>query len=114
MDLPRALYVHVPFCARVCPYCSFNVTAHFDDGVIDRFLGAVRLELAGLGPPDRLSLQTLYLGGGTPTVLDATRLERLLEILRSRLDPDELREWTVETNPDAMDPTKASLLKRAG
>lgn len=114
MDLPRALYVHVPFCARICPYCSFNVTARRDSASIDRFLDAIQLELAGLGPQGLLPLETLYLGGGTPTVLDAARLERLIEVLRSRVDSAGIREWTVETNPDSLDPTKARLLKQAG
>jgi oxygen-independent coproporphyrinogen-3 oxidase len=114
MKRPSALYAHVPFCARVCPYCSFNVTARFDEAVTDRFLAAIRTEIAALDPPGPLSLQTLYLGGGTPTVFDAGRLERLLGILRERLDPKALREWTVETNPDAMDSEKARLLREAG
>jgi oxygen-independent coproporphyrinogen-3 oxidase len=114
MDRPRALYVHVPFCARVCPYCSFNVTSRFDAGSTDRFLDAVERELAGLGPPGPIPLQTLYLGGGTPTVLDPTRLERLLAILGRRADPETLIEWTVETNPDSMTAEKASALEEAG
>ena len=71
---PRAAYVHVPFCAHHCGYCDFAVAAG-QDHLIDRYLDALAAELATLGQPQ--PVQTLFLGGGTPTHLTARQLERL-------------------------------------
>jgi coproporphyrinogen III oxidase-like Fe-S oxidoreductase len=70
MVLPEALYVHVPFCTRICPYCSFNVTSRFDGPGLERFLSVLAREIDGLGPQGSLPLRTVYVGGGTPTVFD--------------------------------------------
>src|SRR6202451_3397516 len=75
---PRAGYVHVPFCAHHCGYCDFAVAAGRDH-LIDRYLNALAAELSTLQTPQ--PVQTLFLGGGTPTHLDAKQLERLLEHL---------------------------------
>src|SRR5258708_1737858 len=72
---PRAAYVHVPFCAHHGGYCDFAV-ARGQDHQIDRYLDALEAELATLGEPQHVD--TLFLGGGTPTHLDTKRLERLL------------------------------------
>src|SRR3954466_15395424 len=95
---PRAAYVHVPFCAHHCGYCDFAVAAG-QDHLIDRYLDALAAELATLGEPQ--AVETLFLGGGTPTHLDCRQLKRLLALLRHwfRLTDDGL-EFTVEGNPD--------------
>src|SRR5262245_49166907 len=103
MGSPEALYLHVPFCGRICPYCAFNVTSRFDPAGLDRFIDTAVAELAGLDGGNRLLLKTVYVGGGTPTELDATRLGRLLEAIRERCDPKAIVEWTVEANPDTVD-----------
>src|SRR6184192_1609472 len=72
---PRAAYVHIPFCAHHCGYCDFAVAVG-QDQLTDQYLEALAAELAMLGKPQ--PVQTLFLGGGTPTHLDAHRLERLL------------------------------------
>src|SRR5262249_47958661 len=72
---PRAASVHVPFCAHHCGYCDFAVAAGQDD-LIDPYLDALAAELATLGSPR--SVQTLFLGGGTPTHLAPAQLDRLL------------------------------------
>jgi oxygen-independent coproporphyrinogen III oxidase len=72
---PRTAYVHVPFCAHHCGYCDFAVTAG-QDHLIDHYLAALALELATLGEPH--PVETLFIGGGTPTYLNPDQLERLL------------------------------------
>src|SRR3989454_3864409 len=76
---PRAAYVHVPFCAHHCGYCDFAVAAG-KDHLIDLYIEALAAELATLGEPQ--PVQTLFLGGGTPTHLSARQLERLLTEIR--------------------------------
>src|SRR5687767_7018147 len=77
--LPRAAYIHVPFCRHRCGYCNFTLVAGRDD-LIDDYLEAIALELGSLGGPHEV--QTLFFGGGTPTHLPPPQLERLLAIAR--------------------------------
>jgi oxygen-independent coproporphyrinogen-3 oxidase len=72
---PRAAYVHIPFCAHHCGYCDFAIAVGQDD-LLSLYLDALAAELAALGEPQ--PVQTLFLGGGTPTHLGAAQLERLL------------------------------------
>ena len=70
---PRAAYIHVPFCAHHCGYCDFAVAAG-QDHLIELYLDALSAELATLGTPQ--PVETLFLGGGTPTHLSAPQLDR--------------------------------------
>jgi oxygen-independent coproporphyrinogen-3 oxidase len=93
---PRSAYVHVPFCRHRCGYCDFALVAGRDD-LIDRYLAAIDRELSRLQAP--LDLDTLYLGGGTPSHLGPAGLGRLFAILAMRLRPAAEAEVSVEANP---------------
>jgi oxygen-independent coproporphyrinogen III oxidase len=108
---PRAAYVHVPFCAHHCGYCDFAV-ATGQDHLIDRYLDALAAELAALGEPQ--PVRTLFLGGGTPTHLGPRQLERLLGDVLRWLPPLPGHEFSVEANPDTLDPDKAAVLANHG
>src|ERR1700754_1672890 len=73
---PRTAYIHVPFCAHHCGYCDFAVTAGYDH-LIDLYVESLACELATLGEPR--PVESLFTGGGTPTHLSHSQLERLLE-----------------------------------
>ena len=104
----RGAYVHVPFCARVCPYCDFNVIAGRDD-LQARYLTAVRSEIER--EPEWYSLDAVALGGGTPTRLPAESLTALVEGLRARFGLAEAAEVSLEANPeDWSDEMGASLV----
>ncbi|MGL4549754.1 MAG: radical SAM protein, partial [Gemmataceae bacterium] len=75
---PRAAYAHVPFCAHRCGYCDFAIVVG-RDGLIGRYLDALEEELAALGTPR--PVETLFVGGGTPSHLPAPDLDRLLTML---------------------------------
>jgi oxygen-independent coproporphyrinogen-3 oxidase len=104
------VYVHVPFCRARCDYCDFASVALGDpaqpgagaarrlDGFVDGIAAEWGLELRA---HDVRRLRTLYLGGGTPSLLGPERLERLLELFRPHLTPH--AEVTVETNPEDVD-----------
>jgi oxygen-independent coproporphyrinogen-3 oxidase len=101
----RHLYVHVPFCAHRCGYCDFVTVVgkrHLHDDYVTALLAELRLERPSLAP----RLDTIFLGGGTPTFAQAHALERLLRAL-----PD-AREVTVEANPETVTPELAELLLR--
>ena len=107
----RHLYVHVPFCLQICPYCSFYKEAS-DRHKTQPFLDALlkELNLAGTLP----GVETIFFGGGTPTALSVKQLAYLLEGLRSALDFTNLAEWTFEMNPATVSLEKARLLKSFG
>src|SRR5262245_20817671 len=124
---PRSAYVHIPFCAHHCGYCDFAVTAGQDD-LIDLYLEALEIELASRaflpslprkagGEGDRRSaapLQTLFLGGGTPSYLSVRQLERLFADLRRYLSWAANAEVALEANPDSFDADKAKRLADLG
>jgi oxygen-independent coproporphyrinogen-3 oxidase len=120
----RHLYVHIPFCARICPYCAFYKDL-LDRSQTQRFCKAILRELeqyvqgrATSKSPrrtgDRRCLEglpsTIYFGGGTPTALTTSQLEFLLGGFHQRLDLSALEEWTIEANPGSVSARKAALL----
>ncbi len=109
------LYVHIPFCPKICPYCSFYKETT-DRNKTRRFLDALLRELerrqAILCRP--LRPKTIFFGGGTPSALSSSQLEYLLGGLRERLDLSDLREWTLEMNPATVSMEKAQLLRALG
>jgi oxygen-independent coproporphyrinogen-3 oxidase len=111
----RHLYVHIPFCHRICPYCSFHKHqpgGHDLDGFVDAVLGEIELETA----PDsgfELALETVYFGGGTPSLLNARQIERLITGLRARSGIG-ASEWNLEANPRTFDLNKAKLWRQLG
>jgi len=104
------LYLHIPFCHRVCPYCSFY--KHTPGATpIAAFLDALGDEARRrvTSPP-----RTLYLGGGTPSMLSPGHLEKLFTALRGCIDFDGLEEVTLEANPATFDLAKARLFRELG
>jgi oxygen-independent coproporphyrinogen-3 oxidase len=110
---PRAAYVHVPFCAHKCGYCDFASLAGADH-LADRYLEALEREMvmATGGAPQEVD--TVFIGGGTPTRLDAPGLRRLLAAVRRWFPLAGGGEWTVEANPGTLDDGKADVLAEGG
>lgn len=113
LEAIRHLYVHIPFCARICPYCAFY-KERADSSQTERFCEALLREIEMVAKQHPLKLETIFFGGGTPTALTTTQLEFLLGGMRDRLDLTALTEWTLEANPGSVSPRKAALLKRMG
>ena len=103
----RHLYVHLPFCAHRCGYCDF-VTVVGREELHARYVDAVLAELELEGGLLARSLETVFLGGGTPTFTEGRELRRLLESLPSA------EEVTVEANPETVTPALARLLRESG
>lgn len=114
---PRAMYVHVPFCRHRCGYCNFSVLAGRDD-LQDRFLDAIEIEIQTVRSREYgealIDLDTLYLGGGTPTQLTRPRLQRLLAILMENVSLSQNPEFTCEANPEDINPETLAALTDAG
>jgi oxygen-independent coproporphyrinogen-3 oxidase len=112
--LARHLYVHVPFCARRCVYCDFSIAVRRDVPVADYVSGVGReMELRFAGA-EHWALDTLYLGGGTPSRLGAAGVSRLLETLTRRAVLSPNAEVTLEANPDDVTPEAARAWREAG
>src|SRR6266576_4725355 len=116
----RHIYVHIPFCARICPYCAFYKDL-LDRSQTSRFCEALLRELelneSRRRTGDRRSLlrpSTIYFGGGTPTALNIAQLELLLRGFHERLELSQLVEWTIEANPGSVSARKAALLEKFG
>ena len=108
---PRAAYVHIPFCAHKCGYCDFASLAGADH-FADRYLDALEREIIGLDGPHEVD--TIFVGGGTPTRLSAPQLERLLRVIRAHFPLSAGGEWTVEANPGTLDAAKSDVLAAGG
>src|SRR5204862_8079940 len=120
----RHLYVHVPFCARRCSYCDFAIAVRkripareYVDAVLQelRFLGMT--DPVAVTDPGREVLETIYFGGGTPSLLPPDALATLLTSLRDAFPVTSFRddlEVTLEANPEDVTPDAATSWRRAG
>lgn len=110
---PRAIYVHVPYCRRVCPYCAFAVHAIGKPGPsVDEYTTALCSEFRLRRSDSRVT--SLYFGGGTPSILSASNMARIVGALRREFDLTSLREFTVEANPEDIDARLARDLVALG
>ncbi len=101
----RHIYVHIPFCLKKCPYCSF-FSVPFRTETKDIFLHALHREIFRYRKSLSLVPQTLYLGGGTPSLLSAQEIENVKESLSS----SPIKEFTIEVNPKTVDEKKIAKL----
>lgn len=105
MNKPHSLYIHIPFCTYLCDYCDFTKLQYFSNFIYP-YLDALKVELASY---DITELDTIYIGGGTPSSLNIDELRYLLDIVK----PYSLnvKEYSVEANPDSLTLEKIKLLK---
>ncbi len=111
---PLAIYIHIPFCQRKCPYCDFNTYAG-REGQYDAFVEALAWDIQRTGEAmARPQVRTVFLGGGTPTVLEPHHLERIFATLHAGFDilPD--AEITSEANPGTVDAGRFETLRALG
>ena len=109
-----AAYIHVPFCFHKCHYCDFYSIVDKRDRTGDF---VTRLENEARSVAERIDasrIRTIFVGGGTPTILPPDELQRVLEAVRSLAGRDPLEEFTVEANPETVDAAIAGALVAAG
>lgn len=94
-----SIYLHVPFCSTKCTYCAFNTYIHLDH-LIEPFVEALiaEIRLVGAGA-SRYRVETVFFGGGTPSLLTLTQFERIVEALRASFGIADDAEWSLEANP---------------
>lgn len=108
------VYIHIPFCKRKCDYCDFYSICGYDDKLMDRYLSALTEQIDEYFRYNHPPVDTIYIGGGTPSVFGGKRIEKLLKHLRSRVQLDKYPEITVEVNPESVDEKLLKQLRSAG
>ncbi|KGT01210.1 radical SAM superfamily protein [Burkholderia pseudomallei] len=114
---PLALYVHFPWCVRKCPYCDFNSHEWKDGGALPErdYLDALRADLEHALPLVwGRQVHTVFIGGGTPSLLSAAGLDRLLSDVRALLPLDADAEITLEANPGTFEAAKFAQFRASG
>ena len=111
---PLGLYLHIPFCAHICPYCDFNTYAGQEDQ-IPRYVAALEreIDLAGRSLAGRPAA-TIFFGGGTPSLLTPDQISRLIRACRHTFDLDPTAEITMEANPNGLDAGRLAGYREAG
>lgn len=110
--MPFSLYIHIPFCATKCYYCAFN-TYSFHKEQAKAYLIALQMEME-LYAPITAPLQTIFIGGGTPSILSSNSLKQLFTDIHAHFHLSSDIEITVECNPGTVDAEKLSVMKDAG
>ena len=112
---PLGLYIHIPFCRRKCAYCDFySLERADDDGLKDRYLAALLRQMTETAATVADPVDSVYIGGGTPTVFGADRLAKILDTVSKRFTISKHAEVTCEANPESTDKRLMKKLRRAG
>lgn len=105
----KALYIHIPFCNQICTYCDFP-KGYYNEDLANKYLDALEKEYYELNI-NKTHIKSIYIGGGTPSSLNYLQLERLFSFLK--IDEfKQLKEFTIEVNPDSVDIDKIALFKK--
>jgi len=112
------LYLHVPFCSAICSYCNFN-RGLFDADVKARYVGALEREIRTAPFPFETSpaprdVDSIFFGGGTPSLLEPSEIARLIDACRSNFQIAGDAEITLETNPETATPERLAAFRKAG
>ncbi|RSD22726.1 radical SAM family heme chaperone HemW [Mesobacillus subterraneus] len=109
----KAAYIHIPFCHHICHYCDFN-KVFMKGQPVDEYLSSMEKEMELTIKGNKQTLETVFVGGGTPTALNENQLEKLVSAINRQLKTDGNTEYTFEANPGDLSKEKLSILKNAG
>lgn len=110
---PHAAYIHIPFCLSKCYYCEFNSYPGLER-IFDDYINALIIEIERAKQPNAEPLDTVYFGGGTPTILLASNIAAILSAIEKNIGINSDAEVTIEANPGTIDSVKLSELRRSG
>ena len=105
------VYVHIPFCSAICNYCNFN-RGLYDAALKTRYVEALRAEIGRTRAGH--AADTIFFGGGTPSLLEPDEVGSIIQTVRDNLDLDQASEITLETNPETVDRAKLERFRAAG
>lgn len=104
----KALYIHIPFCDRICNYCDF-AKIYYSSKNVKKYFDSLEYEIKQYYKNDKVS--TIYIGGGTPSCLNYSELEEMFSIINKLIDLSSVGEYTIECNIDSIDEEKLKLFK---
>jgi oxygen-independent coproporphyrinogen-3 oxidase len=107
------LYVHIPFCSAICNYCNFN-RGLFDADLKERYVAALLREIMASGETDGAAADTIYFGGGTPSLLEPWEIGAIVHACRRAFDVAADAEVTMEANPETVTPERLAAFREAG
>ena len=107
------IYIHIPFCKQKCFYCDFVSYAN-QDKYFQKYVQALNKEINNFIDNNEFEVQTIYIGGGTPSLIDAKYIEEILHIFEKRNLLKEAKEVTIEVNPGTVNEEKLRTYKNSG
>ncbi|MCL2341721.1 MAG: radical SAM protein [Firmicutes bacterium] len=119
------IYIHIPFCAKKCDYCDF-VSYQNKEDYIDKYINALKKEIESVGVathsypgtcgqvPQQYIIKTIYIGGGTPSFINACYIQEVLQAVREKFNVAEDAEITIEVNPGTVDKEKLDAYYKSG
>ncbi|THB72827.1 MAG: radical SAM family heme chaperone HemW [Gammaproteobacteria bacterium] len=112
---PLSLYIHIPWCLQKCFYCDFNSTAITESTELDKYIAALGKDLRQeLSACTQQNIKTIFIGGGTPTILPTKKLTNLLNTVYANINIDSSTEISIEINPETIDREKLLTLNQSG
>lgn len=104
----KSLYIHIPFCNRICSYCDFAKVFYSKEN-IDKYLNCLEQEIISNYKKEKI--ETIYIGGGTPSCLSINELDKLFSIINKHIDLSNIKEYTIECNIESLTESKLKLFK---
>ena len=105
------IYIHIPFCVKKCNYCAFN-SKTFSENEVENYISALETEIKNFQTEDRID--TIYFGGGTPSILKINQLEKIFNSIQKKFTVEKNSEITIEVNPSTVDEKIFRELKNLG
>ena len=114
MNNEIGIYIHIPFCLKKCYYCDF-ISYQNKDELIDKYIYALCNEiLKNAEILSQYDVSTIYIGGGTPSYIDAKYIKQILDTIYLLVNKDKIKEITIELNPNSITEEKLKLYKESG
>ena len=112
IQLMAGIYLHIPFCKKACHYCNFHFSTQTDtiQAIVDALIEEIELQKSYIKEP----IETIYFGGGTPSLLNEAQLKAILAAIDTHFKVTTTIECTLEANPDDIDPIKLAAWKQLG
>ena len=104
----KSIYIHIPFCNNICSYCDFSKLI-YKENVVDKYLDSLDNEIREFYKQDKIN--TIYIGGGTPSCLNIEQLKKLFSIINKYFDLSNIKEYTIECNIESINEEKLKLFK---
>lgn len=108
-----SLYIHIPFCVKKCGYCDF-ISFEYDENALESYLKDLESEIKYYGITVNEKVHTIFIGGGTPSLLSGNQMKRLMQAIGDVFDMSECKEVSMESNPGTLTLEKLLAYKEAG